>query len=317
MSAALNTSPPVDESLASALKKRPCPVCHANDDSHVFAEASYDMASLDQFAFASRKMPEYMHYRLVECPSCDLVYANPAPSKDAVGDAYEEAAFDSGVEAHFAAATYARALDEFLPKLPSRKGALDVGTGDGAFLEELLRRDFEDVRGVEPSTAPIAAALPNIQPLIQKGLFEPSKFKPESLSLLTCFQTLEHVHDPGELCRAAFEILRPGGCVFFVAHNRRAMLNRALGSKSPIFDIEHLQLFSPDSVKALVTRAGFQDVHLRVLWNRYPLAYWLKLVPAPRGLKTRLLGMIQDTPLGRMPLAANVGNMGVFAFKPL
>jgi hypothetical protein len=73
---------------------RPCPVCGSGDESRVFAEARYDLAKLDRHAFASRKVPEYMHYRLVLCPTCDLVYASPVPSAEGLARAYDEAAFD-------------------------------------------------------------------------------------------------------------------------------------------------------------------------------------------------------------------------------
>ncbi|MFM7207119.1 MAG: hypothetical protein ACKO4T_10680, partial [Planctomycetaceae bacterium] len=82
---------------------RPCPVCSSGDDSRVFAKARYDLAALDGHAFASRKLPEYMHYRLVQCPTCDLVYASPAPSAEGLARAYDEAAFDSAEEARCAA----------------------------------------------------------------------------------------------------------------------------------------------------------------------------------------------------------------------
>ena len=42
-----------------------------------------------------------------------------------------------------------------------------------------------------------------------------------------------------------------------VCHDRRAPLNRALGARSPIMDIEHLQLFSQASARALLERTGF------------------------------------------------------------
>ncbi len=45
-------------------------------------------------------------------------------------------------------------------RVKCRDGALDIGTGDGAFLAELLRAGYTDVIGIEPSSAPIEAAAP-------------------------------------------------------------------------------------------------------------------------------------------------------------
>ena len=55
---------------------RACPVCAAAGGRE-FASARIDEAALDEYAFASRKFPEYMRQRLVECLCCDTVYASP------------------------------------------------------------------------------------------------------------------------------------------------------------------------------------------------------------------------------------------------
>ncbi len=99
---------------------------------------------------------------------------------------------------------------------------------------------------------------------------------------------MEHVFDPLQLCRDAHRITKDGGAFFIVCHNRRAVLARVLGRRSPIYDIEHLQLFSPRSVRVLLERAGFRDVEVRPVVNRYPTGYWAKLLPAPARIKDSL-----------------------------
>ncbi len=318
MSAVLSSAAPLPffSSAGDGLIPRACPVCGCRDQGNLFAPANFDAGSLDRFAFASRKIPEYMHYRLVACPACDLIYASPLPQADALFCAYRDAAFDSGEEARFAAQTYGRFLPAIARKLPDQRGALDIGTGDGAFLEQLLVAGFKDVVGVEPSEAPIAAADPLVRPLIRHGIFQPQDFAAQSLSLVTCFQTLEHVYDPTEMCRGAWRLLKGGGAVFFISHNRRAFSAKLLGRKSPIFDIEHLQLFSPASARAMLERAGFCRVALHRVWNRYPLHYWFKLLPSPRAFKCRLIGWLKASGVGRLSVALPAGNMAVVAYKP-
>ena len=63
------------------------------------------------------------------------------------------ASFDSGAESQLAAVTYTALLEPHLNTLPSRKSALDIGAGDGAFVEQLLAQGFVEVVGVEPSKA--------------------------------------------------------------------------------------------------------------------------------------------------------------------
>jgi SAM-dependent methyltransferase len=295
---------------------RTCPLCGSGDQSRVFADADFDLAQLDRFAFASRKLPEYMHLRLVECPACDLLYASPLPEREALAQLYDDAAFDAGDESAAAARTYGRLLRAIVDRLPGRDGALDVGTGDGAFLGELLDQGFTRVAGVEPSAAPIASAPPRVRSLIRHGVLDPADFPPASLALFTCFQTLEHVYDPLWLARAAHPLLREGGAAFFVCHNRRAVSARLLGLRSPIFDIEHLQLFSPASARRLLETAGFADVRTRTVVNRYPLRYWARLFPLPGPVKQRVLAALDATGLGAVPVGAPVGNLAVVGFKP-
>jgi SAM-dependent methyltransferase len=291
------------------LAERGCPTCGSTDDSEVFAEQRLDFAALDEHAFASRKRPEYMRLRLVNCPTCDLVYASPVPSPEALSQAYEAAAFDSAEEARYAARSYAEQLRDLVALLPDRCGALDIGTGEGAFLSELLAMGFTEVGGVEPSSAPIAAADPEIAALIDHGMFCPGIRPPGSLSLVTCFQTIEHVPDPAELVRDAAALLKPGGILALVCHNRRAPVNRALGLRSPIIDLEHMQLFSPRSVDALLRRGGLRDVGHRPIRNRYPVRYWAQLAPLPDRVQTTVSGMLERSGIGGRPLTVPVGNL--------
>jgi len=59
------------------MTERHCPVCDNADETRVFAEANVDPQKFGAFAFASRKTPEYMHWRLVSCPKCDLPLRQP------------------------------------------------------------------------------------------------------------------------------------------------------------------------------------------------------------------------------------------------
>lgn len=307
-----------DNSAVFRLEARACPVCHAPFEAtgRVVAEGAMDSAALGTFAFASRKLPEYMRYRQVLCRACDLQYASPAPRADAIGAAYTDADFDSGIEAAFAAKTYGSQLKRLLPNLAQTGSALDVGTGDGIFLRELFASGFRTAEGVEPSLAPIRAAAPDLRPLIRQGLFTPDLFQSgERFDLITCFQTIEHLPDPLQFCRDAHALLRERGALFLVCHNRQGLINRALGLRSPIYDIEHLQLFSPTSARRLLTEAGYTNVSAWPIVNRYPLRYWARLFPLPTAPKARLLAALAEGPLGALPISVAVGNTAVVGYR--
>ena len=95
----------------------------------------------------------------------------------------------------------------------------------------------------------------------------------------------------------------------------RAASAKLLGRKSPIFDIEHLQLFSPASMRALLDSAGFSRIETYSVFNRYPLKYWAKLFPFPAGVKRHVLGGLQVTRPGLWVIPLPAGNLASIAYK--
>jgi SAM-dependent methyltransferase len=291
-------------------------VCGSSDESRVIAESNIDLSKLDGFAFASRKIPEYMHPRLIECPVCRLLYGSPVLAPGTLAEAYEIADFDSGREASYASETYAAEIGKITSRLPDLNGAVDIGTGDGIFLERLLGLGFQNVAGIEPSVAPYEAAKPEIRRLIRLGFFNPQDFEPGTLSLATCFQTMEHVPEPMAIASGVRTILKPGGAFAMVVHNRKAFSAKLLGFRSPIFDIEHLQLFSPESARNMLERAGYRDIVVSPLYNRYPVQYWMKLLPFPAGIKGGLLRAAKNSSLGSMLISLPAGNLICVGYAP-
>lgn len=296
---------------------RPCPVCGAGaDHSEPFLSDSRDEQLVTASSFASRKVPEYMSHAMVRCRACDLAYVDRPPSVDELAASYHAADYDSAEEAEDAADAYARAVQPVLAKLGNRGAALEIGTGTGAFLDRLSQAGFRELVGIEPSTAAIAAAPEHRRPWIREGIFEGSDFPAESFDLICCFMTLEHVQDPGALVSAAHRLLRPGGVFVGVTHNRRAWLNRLLGRRSPIVDIEHMQLFSPQSSRQLLSGNGYVGVGGASFWNRYRPSYWLRLVPMSRSIKDRLTKALRGSLLDSRRIPINVGNFMSWGFKP-
>lgn len=295
---------------------RPCPVCQtSSENATLFLEGNFDAAKLSSFSFASRKTPEFMCHRLVRCPRCDLVYAHQPPAENELAHAYHSADYDSSEEANDAAKAYIKAIRPTLAALQRRESALEIGTGTGIFLEHLSHEGFTELVGVEPSTAAIAAAPAHRQAWIRQGMFDENDFAPQSFDLICCFMTLEHVRDPKTIARAALNLLRPGGAFVTVTHDYRGAVNRLLGRRSPIIDIEHLQLFSRDSLARLFEGTGYAGFQVRGFVNTYSLQYWMRLAPFSTGFKQAGQSLMSGTGLGRLKLGFNVGNLIATGYK--
>lgn len=296
---------------------RTCPVCGSDPaQAEVFMDKRIDASKLTSLSFASRKTPEFMSHHMVRCPACDLVYADVPPDEQSLADAYHAAAYDSSEEAEDAAAAYAEAVEPLLAPLPQRAAALEIGTGTGVFLEHLRRAGFSALLGVEPSLAALEAAAPHRRAWLQPGVFREQDFEPASFDLICCFMTMEHVRDPKVISDAAYRLLRSGGAFVTVTHDYRAWINRLLGRRSPIIDIEHLQLFSKASICNLLSGSGYERVTSKGFANQYALRYWLRLTPLPQAMKDLALCGMTALGLERRKCRVNVGNTIAVGYKP-
>ena len=304
---------------SAALLSRPCPICGRLDGSKLLFEARIDPARLSSFSYASRKVPELMHHALRECCACGDIFASPAPSPEFLAQMYREASFDAGSESMDAARSYYKSLVRMARAaghdLMKNEHCLDVGAGDGAFISCALDAGWRGAFGIEPSAEPIRQAPPEIRRRLVQSTFRADVVPARAYSLVTCFQTLSHAPDPLAIAKTAHQILAPGGCFFVAEHDWRAPLNRLLGRKSPIYDIEHLQLFEPRSIKALFHAAGFQQVRVAPLVNRYPFSYWLRIAPVPAKLKSWVGQAPSLAWLRSRMISIPAGNMSCIGFK--
>jgi hypothetical protein len=99
-----------------------------------------------------------------------------------------------------------------------------------------------------------------------------------------------------------------------VTHDYRSAVNRLLGKRSPIIDIEHMQLFSAASVRRLFEEAGYERVDVNAFVNRYRANYWLRLAPLPARLKSGISRLLVACGMDRH-IGFNVGNVFTTGFK--
>jgi len=296
--------------MSTFLSERNCPVCGESPErGTLYTECSFDPSKLTGFSYASRKTPEFMCYRLVKCGTCSVIFAVDPPDTRQLHQAYDASLFDSAREAEDAADSYIKALTPHLKRLADRRAVLEIGAGTGVFLDRIRASGFEQIVGIEPSQSAIDAAGNTIRPHLRHSMFRGGDFADQTFSLICCFMTLEHVSDPLELVRHCHRMLIPGGMLALVTHDYTAGINRLLGRRSPIIDIEHLQLFHPHSLQVLLSSSRFSNIRTQRFINSYRAAYWLRLLPVPRWLRASVITPLINTGLGEFRLAANVGNI--------
>ena len=259
-----------------------CPIC--GKKLALYRKADYSEKEITSFAFSSRKVPEYMHWKLDECRECHILYSDcPVQDKD-IYKQYEEASYDSGYEADCASKTYFSYLKRYVPKYP-KGSALDIGTGNGSYLLSLKHGGVLHTVGVEPSVEPVKQADRLIRDDIVNAPFSKELFSEDEFDMISLFQTIEHLPNPLESIEEIKRILKDKGYFYLVCHDYRSLINRIMGLRSPIYDIEHLQIFSKRGIRRLMEKMQFSDIRVFTIKNRYPLKYWLKLFPLAQKMK--------------------------------
>lgn len=140
----------------------------------------------------------------------------------------------------------------------SRRGRLlDVGCGDGAFLERM--RDFGwEIAGAEPDPRARRAAAARLGPDVPLATeLDDPVLQAESFDAVTLSHVIEHVPDPLATLRDCTRLLAPGGLLVCLTPNTASLGARSFGPHWLHWDPpRHLHLFDPDSLAELVTGCG-------------------------------------------------------------
>jgi SAM-dependent methyltransferase len=294
-----------------------CAICGTTGNAKELYAANFDPQSFNPTIFSARRLPDRIHYRMVACNGCGLVRSDPVIEPEVLATLYAQSSFDYGGEVASLQRTYGRYLKR-LEKQGVKKGSLlEIGCGNGFFLEEALRHGYEQVHGVEPSVEACQKAAPAIQPLIVCDIMRPGLFEDERFDVICLFQVFDHLPYPAELLETCFAALKPGGMLLVLNHNVEAVSARLLKEKSPIIDLEHTYLYSPETLKKIVSQRGFEVQEQGGVLNHYPLQYLARLVPLPAKMKRLTLNFLRRSGWGRLPLSVPLGNLYLIAKKPV
>jgi SAM-dependent methyltransferase len=293
-----------------------CAICDREGDATERWPATFNPDAFSARVFSARRVPDRVHYRMVTCNVCGLVRSDPVADEELLATLYASSSFDYGHEVESILATYGRALDGLEARSTRHEALLEIGCGNGFFLQQARRRGWSEVRGVEPSADAVAKAPPELDGAIVQDVMRAGLFSAESFDAVCLFQVLDHISNPVDLLEECRAVLRPGGQILALNHNVRAWSARLLGERSPIVDIEHTYLYSPATMIGIFNKAGFTDARVRSVRNTYSLAYLAQLAPLPAKIKARALAPLRSSVAGRVRVTVPLGNLCLIARKP-
>jgi 2-polyprenyl-3-methyl-5-hydroxy-6-metoxy-1,4-benzoquinol methylase len=207
-----------------------------------------------------------------------MIYANPVPVEMATGNFYDKAGSEyltnEKLESDYADVRFERELRLF--RSYCKNGSvLDVGCSSGGFLYQLKKRfpDEYKVLGTDVSTEPLDHAAKMGVP-VARGEFLTQSFEGK-FDAVTFWAVMEHLSQPKLFLEKAVSLLKQGGHCFILTPNMNSLAVRLIGSKYRYIFPEHLNYFTPQTMKRFVeqelTVVGMKSTHFNplVIWKDF------------------------------------------------
>ncbi len=185
---------------------------------------------------------------------------------------------------------YLSVRDDLIPFIPPQaKRILEVGCAGGMTGKALKERGFEEIVGIEMNEEVAKSGKCYYDKLIIGDVEEVSlPFEKEYFDCILYGDVLEHLVDPWQVLKKHHAFLKKGGMIICSIPNIRhyRIIKKLLfGGKweyrgDGIMDKNHLRFFTLDSIRGMLTEAGFE---IKDIVKRLSGAPWLKLM-------NRLLG---------------------------
>ena len=213
-----------------------------------------------------------LQFHVVTCKKCGMIFTHPRPSKDWISKVHI-----NSKEFEFFTINHAKKWEASYQKgisiISAYKGSgrlLDVGCGTGYFANLARDAGFE-VTGTDVAKSAVEFASKNFRLRVHYGDMAELKLEPRTFDIITLCNVLEHMLDPVETMRACYNVLENNGIIYLEtpnaellrlsAHNRLLLrLRERLRGDSSLIPWEHLNYFSPKTLKSLLKNTGFKIV---------------------------------------------------------
>ena len=206
-----------------------------------------------------KPLPKYQEDYLVECGNCSFIFSRRIPTSEELTDHYNTYPRGSGISP-ITIKRYNELLDQ-LEKYRTTNNILDIGCGDGYFLLEAKKRNW-NVFGTEFTDNAVEICRSK-EIAIHQGILDPANYKGSLFDVITSFEVIEHINNPRQEIRNISSLLREGGVFYFTTPNFNSMSRIILGTSWNVIEYpEHLSYYTPGTINYLLSQFGFKKIFL-------------------------------------------------------
>ncbi len=204
-------------------------------------------------------------FQYVQCKNCGLVYMNPQIAPECISRFYPD---DYAPHQAGSASTNKNYKKPDLPKtildtLNSQSSILDIGCGNGEFLNRVRQFCNCRVSGVDTSENAVLCAKKQYGLDVFHGEITSAPFEEKSFDLITAWSCIEHMNNPAQALKKMFALCKPGGYLFIKTPNYDSFAAKLFKDKWYHLDCpRHLYIFSPSAITTLLEKCGFDVVNV-------------------------------------------------------
>lgn len=250
--------------MANTIKKLwSCRICKSTDIKVLFAKEGFDIA---------------------KCNNCTLVFLDFEPDANFFTEYYSKDFFNDPGTKH-AYSDYEKESESLKKSFELRikrmkkyiadnsVSLLDIGCATGTFLEATPKS--WNAHGIDVSE--YATQMARNKGLdVYTGVLENSPFFNQQFDVVTLWDTIEHVADPLNTIKQAYNITKPGGIVVLTTGDVESLISRMSGKYWHLFNIpQHLSFLSKKTITKCFNDAGLEVEEISYLPINLTLDYVL------------------------------------------
>jgi SAM-dependent methyltransferase len=264
-----------------------CPVCGGADGAprwSVTSRAVEDGVDPDAFRPSADRFGETIG-RVLVCATCGHGSLADRPTPQALADAYAGAADpQTDDEEPGRRATAARGL-AWVESVVRPAALADIGCWTGSLVAAAQARGWQAV-GIEPSRWAVDRAQARGLD-VRLGDLDHLDLPRAQWQCVAMCDVLEHLLDPAAAVATATSLLTPGGALYATVPDAGSRVARALGGRWWSVLPMHVQYFTRDSMRRLLTDAGLRVVGVRSHPKVFTAAYYAGRLAGytPRGAR--------------------------------
>lgn len=248
--------------MSTIIHHTTCPVCDSTNLKPVLSAKDYTV---------SREL-----FEIAECQSCTLRFTQNIPDEDSIGPYYKSENYisHSNTDKGFINQLYQSVRKKTLLQKRkliisttglSRGNLLDVGSGTGAFVNEMKKQGWQ-ITGLEPDAGAKAVAK-QLYGLELSDIKQLYQLPAASFDAITLWHVLEHVHELNAYVQQLKLLLKPNGKIFIAVPNYTSTDAAIYKEHWAAYDVpRHLYHFSPRSMQKLMAKHGLKVKEYKAMW---------------------------------------------------